>query len=640
MTVKRKIVSLNVVMAAITMLIGSILIAKNWNKRNELKGFEKVSELLVSMIDLGNIWTSESQGVWDTSEEHTKQASATIGIDNYKAKIETTNEYITKLRSLVDNLEMDNHSPRFQDLMRNGLDFESRLTPIRSDIIDHGGEPWPATQEYVKQTKWLFGLIPQIATESKDPELVRKVIVSDLVLQLQLSMENHLGAINWALSTGNGTETIIANAQTKLADLPPIIERISMLIADTSIEKFNTSLRTKHFNAIIAGTERMIAMGVQSQDGHNPYPQELIFSVAEASQKMREAIPGFVNHIHDDIDAYTEDRISEANSEMLSSLAFIAAALLACTLGGWYIVRSIDRSIRSAVNELEESSESGQELSSFLSGAATDLANGCSEQAASIQEIQSTANNLKSLSKESVDQVTAVKTIATNSEQAARAGTESMAEMRGAMTRISDSSSEIANIAKEIEEIAFQTNILALNAAVEAARAGEAGAGFAIVADEVRNLAQKSAVSANSTREKINNSQESIVQGNSLSSEVDKHLQDILNQTSQFSTSMTQVEGISDQQRIAIGEVAKAISDIDRVTQQNAASAEESAGAAANLNGHAQNTLKQIYSLENFLVGTNNSSPNQTPASHSSAKRKENVKSKAMNRIEEEVLWN
>jgi len=95
------------------------------------------------------------------------------------------------------------------------------------------------------------------------------------------------------------------------------------------------------------------------------------------------------------------------------------------------------------------------------------------------------------------------KDLAVQARSAAEAGARTMLDMNAAMRAIEDSSAEVAKIVKDIDEIAFQTNILALNAAVEAARAGTAGAGFAVVADEVRSLAQRSAAAARETAAKI-----------------------------------------------------------------------------------------------------------------------------------------
>ena len=137
-----------------------------------------------------------------------------------------------------------------------------------------------------------------------------------------------------------------------------------------------------------------------------------------------------------------------------------------------------------------------------------------------------------------------------------------------------------ANIAKTIEEIAFQTNLLALNAAVEAARAGEAGTGFAIVADEVRTLAHKSAESAMSANKMIENAIRSVHEGTSLSETVESQLSNLLSQIGSFKTAMHEMQEVSERQRVAVADVASSIGEIDKVTQRNASVAEKSAAAS------------------------------------------------------------
>jgi methyl-accepting chemotaxis protein len=175
-----------------------------------------------------------------------------------------------------------------------------------------------------------------------------------------------------------------------------------------------------------------------------------------------------------------------------------------------------------------------------------------------------------------------------------------MAEMQEAMTAIKDSSAGISQIIKTIDEIAFQTNILALNAAVEAARAGEAGAGFAIVADEVRSLAQRSANSAKETSAKIEGALRSSEQGALYSAKVAESLGEIVAQAAEMNTIVAGIATATNEQKNGIHQLSLAVSDMDKVTQSNASGAEETAAAAEELNAHAdmlQDTVQDLVSL-------------------------------------------
>jgi len=164
--------------------------------------------------------------------------------------------------------------------------------------------------------------------------------------------------------------------------------------------------------------------------------------------------------------------------------------------------------------------------------------------------------------------------------------------MSQAMQALKDSSNDIAKIIRAIDEIAFQTNILALNAAVEAARAGEAGMGFAVVADEVRNLAQRSAQAAKETAAKIDGAITSTAQGVQISAKVADTLGEIVAKVRQVDDLVSEVASASKEQTTGIVQINAAVGQMDKVTQSNAASAEECAAAAEELNAQAA-TMKQ-----------------------------------------------
>ena len=204
------------------------------------------------------------------------------------------------------------------------------------------------------------------------------------------------------------------------------------------------------------------------------------------------------------------------------------------------------------------------------------------------------------MTKRNAENAQRAKELAGNARHAADTGVSDMSSMKTAMADIKTSSDDIAKIIKTIDEIAFQTNILALNAAVEAARAGEAGAGFAVVAEEVRNLAQRSAQAAKETAGKIEGAITKTAQGVTISNKVAISLEEIATRSREVDELVVEIATASTEQNQGIGQVTQAVAQMDQVTQKNAASAEESASAAEELNAQAlamQDNVRQLLAL-------------------------------------------
>lgn len=180
---------------------------------------------------------------------------------------------------------------------------------------------------------------------------------------------------------------------------------------------------------------------------------------------------------------------------------------------------------------------------------------------------------------------------------------DQMGIMVQAMEEITRSSQETGKIIKTIDEIAFQTNLLALNAAVEAARAGEAGAGFAVVADEVRNLAIRSSEAAKNTSGLIEGTIKAVQRGNELTHETREAFQENAAISVKVEQLIEEIAAASQEQSQGIGQVNKAVSEMDKVTQQTAANAEESAAAAEELNAQAEQMKGYVGDLVRVIDG-------------------------------------
>ncbi|HVU15314.1 MAG TPA: methyl-accepting chemotaxis protein [Candidatus Didemnitutus sp.] len=272
----------------------------------------------------------------------------------------------------------------------------------------------------------------------------------------------------------------------------------------------------------------------------------------------------------------------QRRSEILLVVCSLAGAIVGI-VGAWFIIRSITRPIAQIAEHLSAESSGTHAAALTVNEVSQSMADGASRQAASLEQSGASLHELASMTQRNSDSARSAKSLAAEARTTADNGARDMAAMQGAMTAIKTSSHEISKIIKTIDEIAFQTNILALNAAVEAARAGEAGAGFAVVAEEVRNLAQRSAQAAKETAAKIADASAKSEQGASISGQVAGSLDAIVERIRQLDEMMGGIAQASHEQSEGINQLNQAVAGMDKITQSNAGLAQQGAASAQDL---------------------------------------------------------
>ncbi|MBX3736268.1 MAG: hypothetical protein KF715_06255 [Candidatus Didemnitutus sp.] len=302
--------------------------------------------------------------------------------------------------------------------------------------------------------------------------------------------------------------------------------------------------------------------------------------------------------------ASLEDRMrTEQRRNEIQVLTFTAAGCIGGILAAWFVIRSITRPISIIADQLAAESAQTHTAALKVAEVSTQMSDGASRQAASLEESSASLHEMASMTQRNSEGAQSAKGLAAEARATADAGTRDMAAMRSAMGAIQSSSSEISKIIKTIDEIAFQTNILALNAAVEAARAGEAGAGFAVVAEEVRNLAQRSAQAAKETAAKIADASSKSEQGAQISSQVAASLDSIVQKIRQLDEMVGSIAQASHEQSEGIGQLNQAVAGMDQITQANAALAQQSASSAEELQGQSAQVRAAVEELMHMVHG-------------------------------------
>ncbi len=296
--------------------------------------------------------------------------------------------------------------------------------------------------------------------------------------------------------------------------------------------------------------------------------------------------------------------VVEANRALavqLICMALVAAIGIAASI---WIVRGISSRVETVTEQLARVGRNLDEEASAIASASEHLASLASNQASSLEETASALEQVSSMARQNADNVQETNRETGVVVQQIEEGAVAVDDMSNAMTEINEQSEKISNIIKTIEEIAFQTNLLALNAAVEAARAGEAGKGFAVVADEVRNLAQRSAQAAQETTTLIQGTVERVRRGGEISGRLGELFGRIEKSAQNVGRLVAEITNAIGEQAQGVDQVNNAMAQIDSATQESSAEADKVRTTSRDIENESGNLLAATNDLQRLVRGS------------------------------------
>lgn len=535
----------------------------------------------------------------------------------YRQHIAESEKLVARIRENLQRMDPAYYNKSFSANLAQALKLYEQVPHVRTYFLDRRPGDNRETlavsnQLYVELDGPLGAAIRSLVNESNELPIILRIQTLIQCADLHRNAKMECGVYCWAHEIGSFPQ--LANCAE--AENATLMRRdIQRQLLAGSVPELRPYFRRVFSDPSYIEADNMVRKFTQedsmAKSKFNPADLPVW---RELTEKKRYALlVDLQPYVLNELQSFANGYVQQVRRERLWMLTLLAGILSVSIVLAILSGRNLFKTVAAAVLSLKQGMRNMRQVAALTDAASARLAEVVSEQASALEETAASLEELTSTNRQNADHAQLVTDRMQETNAQVQRATLTMSQLVKAVQQIAGTSEHTKHIASTIDEIAFQTNLLALNASVEAARAGEAGSGFAVIADEVRQMAMRTAAESAAIARLIGDAHQLTTEGVGQSQKVEASFKQVEGEARAANERMTEVHASTHELVRGITEINAATRELDTQTQHNAAITEENAATAAFIIKQTDELNECIALLEN-LIGLDSSADEETAA--------------------------